>query len=169
MKTIGDHTTARLLYKHFENLSVTKAPKGFSHIGGGCYRAAYLHRASGVVYKIGDWESNSNEAYTARRLRKRSTRSLGFELLIPHTRTYVMGRSDYGPINVVAQEHAANSSYTHCDADYNWRDGKCDCKHKPCFSEVRTRIAEFTGLNDMHGENVLIDKLDRFWLIDLGC
>lgn len=50
----------------------TKPPKGWKRLGSGCYRSAWLHEASGVVYKVqhgylNSWQSNEGEAGTLRR------------------------------------------------------------------------------------------------------
>lgn len=48
-------------------------PEGWARLGGGCYRAAFLHEESGVVYKVqhsygyGYGQSNASEAETLRR------------------------------------------------------------------------------------------------------
>lgn len=47
-------------------------PQGWRHLGSGCYRSAWLHLESGVVYKVqhgylNSWQSNEGEAETLRR------------------------------------------------------------------------------------------------------
>lgn len=48
------------------------APEGWQRLGSGCYRSAWLHEESGVVYKVqhsyvDSWQSNVDEARTLRR------------------------------------------------------------------------------------------------------
>ncbi len=178
--TIGNLDTARILFKHFEQDDygpARPALKGFRKIGSGCYRTAYLEVATDTVYKIGEYDANVDEAYNARRLRRRSTRSLGFRLYIPETRTYAMpsGMSWNGHSYrrcVSAQEYAANAKATECAAQDDWMDEvpPCNCAGKGpiCFAIAHQRIMEFSGLSDIHYENVLIDNAGVFWLIDLA-
>lgn len=52
---------------------VTSAPKGWVRLGSGCYRSAWLHEESNVVYKVEHWysdgygQSNAGEAKNLRR------------------------------------------------------------------------------------------------------
>lgn len=189
MTSIGSAETARALYSAFNGEPYTrsgyykKTPKGFRRIGAGCYRTAYLETATNVVYKMGNSSQNLMEWGNARMLRRKSSKSLGFKLVIPRTRAYVMPRrkfmdwqgrpyfrdADY----VIAQEFAGKVRKTYCAAQDTWMSDvpACNCK-KPagiCFEQVHERIIDFTGLTDIHGENVLMNKETReFWLIDLA-
>lgn len=176
--TIGSHETALMLHKHFNGDmdNYKRAPKGFRRIGSGCYRTAYLERATDTVYKIGSYSANIHESATSRKLRRKSTRSLGFELVIPRTRTYrtpsTSGWNNRAyPSCVVAQEFAKDSKFTDCDAQNDWMVDipPCNCKAPLCFAIVHQRIIEFSDLSDIHSSNVLVDRQNRFWLIDMGC
>lgn len=172
--TFGDHATARELWGSYSVSSPWQSPKNLKLIGEGASRDAYLDKSSNLVYKIGDSEANAYEAYMARRLAKKSKKALGFNLHIPRTRTYRMPDEVYGGrlvrSYVTAQEYAANARPTECDMYYQWAqpDAKCSCNHTPCFIAVHEAIAEWSGLEDIHSENVLIDNNDTFWLIDLA-
>jgi hypothetical protein len=175
-KTIGDLDTARMLSKHFEDRDPyeKRAPRGFNKLGAGCYRTAFLEKATKTVYKIGSYEANRSEAYNARRLRKKSTRNLPFDLYIPHTRTWQVGKTTnrFGrsyPLNVIAQEFAEGAKFTHCDALDTWiKDVKCNCKSNICFAKIHQMIVDFSDLEDIHSGNILVDKNNVFWFIDLA-
>jgi len=136
-----------------------------------------LEKATDTVYKIGDYDANTHEAFMARKLRKKSTRSLGFELRIPETRTYRMPSLKFNGYTsrecVSAQEFAGTSRNTYCAAQDDWMTDipPCNCKGRTniCFTTVHKRIVEFSDLSDIHGSNVLVDSNNVFWLIDLGC
>lgn len=183
--SIGTHATARMLADHFGQDPYTargyykRAPKGFKRIGDGCYRVAFLEKSTSTVYKIGEHWCNAAEAANARRLSKKSTRSLGFELVIPATRTYRV--SDAEPNwrgisqrrSVVAQEFAANARQAYCPAMDTWMENvpACTCKRKGlnvCLKDVHDRLEEWSGLSDIHGGNVLLDNQGRLWFIDLA-
>lgn len=178
MATIGDAGTARMLNAHYNGeIDLNKrAPKGFRKVGDGASRLAIVDKSTNVVYKIGDGTNNLIEAKVARRLRKKSTRNLGFELKIPHSRTYQVS-NDYPHGRIVsyvgAQEFAANASHTYCAVqDNHWMDEKqqCNCKRRTpiCFSTVHDRVKEFSGIEDIHGLNILVDRNSVFWLIDMA-
>lgn len=174
-ETIGNRDTALMLHRYFGKDESKRAPKGFRRIGSGCYRTAYLERATNTVYKIGDYSANVHESAMSRRLRRRSTRNLGFDLYIPRTRTYrvpsVPYRGRHYPECVSAQEFAEGARFTACDAQDSWMDDvpDCSCKAPLCYAVVLERIIEFSGLEDIHYANVLVDSSEVFWLIDMGC
>lgn len=178
--TVGSLDTARMLFRHFggDQDSYKRAPKGFRRIGAGCYRTVYLEKSTDTVYKIGSHWANTSEAFNARRLRRKSTKSLGFELIVPETRTYRMPAppSRYGysvRACVSAQQYAGKARGTYCASQDDWMEDvpDCDCKSKSpiCWSIVHNRVREFSNLDDIHGENILMDRNGVFWLIDLGC
>lgn len=186
--TIGNPDTARALFNYFEGDRYAKrnrAPKGFNFLGAGCYRTAYLEKATNTVYKIGSYSANVSEAANSRRLRRLSQRKLGFEVRIPVTRTYRMpssryfrGRRWHGedaagylvPECVVAQEYAPNAKYTDCEASEVWRDDVvCTCKAQFCYADALSRLGDWSGLDDIHSGNILVDDKNVFWFIDLAC
>lgn len=177
MTTIGDRNTALMLGRHFTYPDgymggFKRAPNGFRRIGDGVYRVAFLERATSTVYKIGDTWSNLNEAKTSQKLRRKSSRSLGFELRVPHTRAWYVGSTNPdGESNIInAQEFASGGKNTYCKAQDTWMDDHpCTCKRNVCYAKVLEAVSEWSGLDDIHCENVLIDKAGVFWLIDMGC
>lgn len=75
---IGNETDARFIRDWVRKDSgsgyygTTSTPEGWERLGYGCYRAAWLHIASGVVYKVqhdsyGSFQSNKVESYNIRR------------------------------------------------------------------------------------------------------
>jgi len=180
MTNIGSAVIARALYRHFNGTPRTydrmsgsgfkRAPNGFRRIGSGCYRVVYLHKESGLVYKIGDNDANFYEAENASRLRAKSSADLGFELVVPRTR-YVTVDENAG-MGMAIQEFAPNARATYCMTQYNWggvSDYDCTCKRKDvCYGDVHRAVEAWSGLEDIHCYNVLVDRDDRFWLIDLA-
>lgn len=183
--SIGTQETAVALTNHFkpgpypyspyDQNGFKRSPNGFKRIGAGAFRVAYLEKSTETVYKIGMPKVNVRESVNARRLRRKSTRSLGFDLVIPQTTTFrTPNIVDYvgRPVvnRVVAQEFAKGAKHTYCRMmDFEWHDHvTCTCKNTPCFNEVHRVIGEFTGLLDIHSGNVLMDKKGTFWLIDIA-
>lgn len=177
--TFGSRETATMLFNHYNgdpDLALERrAPKGFRRIGDGAYRTAILDKANNIVYKIGDYDSNVSESWNSRRLRRRSTARLPFELYIPRTRTYRMKgvQNPWGakwPQCVSVQEYAQGARPTICAKsryDYGF-ERACTCRRPICHSEVANIIADFTELDDLHFNNVLIDRFNVYWLIDIA-
>lgn len=168
-----------MLFKHFKgdpcrnstgNSDFKRAPRGFRRIGSGCSRVAFLERATSLVFKIGDRYANENEVLNAEHLASLA-QPAGIEIVIPNT-FMVEGYDNSGYSSVIVQDFAANTRHTHCDAAYNfpgsWVTYRCTCRQSVCFAEVLPVIAEWSGLEDVHGYNVLMDRDSRFWLIDLA-
>ena len=176
--TFGDVNVAKQIYNHTFGQNTwppPRAPKGFKRVGSGAYRDAYLHKPSGLVYKVGDYDSNVSESYVSRKLRRKSTRGLGFELYVPRTRTYRMPSYAWNdgdapePMCVVVQEFAASARHTTCELFDGWRENrKCSCRQTPCFADILTTIEQWSEVEDIHGGNVLVDKNKTYWLIDMG-
>jgi hypothetical protein len=180
--TIGNEATAKMLHTYFNgdaSSGTRRSPRGYRRIGEGAYRSAILERATDTVYKIGDSWANETEVQTASRLirKRKAPKRLGFELVIPETQGFRVGKDSYGEdVTMVAQQFAKDAKGTWCSAtgkilwDSPW--GKpCDCKGRNyglCFGQALKRIKEWTGLGDIHALNVLVDKSGRFWLIDMG-
>jgi hypothetical protein len=101
---------------------------------------------------------------------------LAFPIYIPRARTYRMpdyksGRGVNYPSVVCVQEYAQDAEFTHCSAvDASWDDDAvCTCMRDLCHATVLEELAAWSGLGDMHGENVLLDPSERYWIIDFGC
>jgi len=175
MTNIGSAAIAQALYKHFggdpyyrNGDGFKRAPNGFRRVGSGCYRVAYLHRESSLVYKIGQQDANYHEVENASRLGALPTGGLGFNLVIPRTE-YIEIDDNNG---IAVQEFAANARATYCMTQYNWggvSDYDCTCRRKDvCYGDVHRAVEAWSGLEDIHCYNVLVDRDDRFWLIDLA-
>ena len=164
---IGSSATATKLHNYYgdENPEVKRAPNGFRRIGAGCSRTAILEKSTGIVYKIGDTWANEDEASTAVILSKKPSNRLEFKFKVPSTSVWKMRDAS----RVVAQRFV-DGRRTWCASLDVWRHPtpKCTCKHTPCFSDVFQTLRDFTELEDIHEENVLLDKAGTFWLIDMA-
>lgn len=181
-QTFGDRDTAMMLYTHFngESDSNRRSPNGFRRIGTGAYRTAILDKSSNIVYKIGDSGENLSEARNSRRLIRKSTRNLGFNVRIPRTRTFTVpsamcANSFYeGTDRVIAQEYAVGALYAYC-SNYNYWMGwgrapeltTCGCIGV-CRGEALSKLVDWSGLGDIHYGNVLVDMDNTFWIIDMA-
>lgn len=177
-QTIGSDATARALFSYFkgdpyDNRQTSRscfkrAPKGFRRIGSGCYRVAFLDVAANVVYKMGQNHANIAEAENAERLANMPTDTLPFDLVIPATRVVEIDEN----ASVIVQQFAANARPTDCMTMYNYEgfsNYKCTCKRKGlCFGDMLKTVESWSGLGDIHCYNVLMDRDERFWLIDLA-
>lgn len=166
MPTIGTPQTAAM----FASLRFgAVAPEGFRKIGQGCSRVAYLEKSTDIVYKVGGLWANRHEADISRRLKRKSTRSLGFDLVIPQTRLwYKDAWTQHKSVN--AQTFAKGAKATECAAEAYWDETECNCD-KPiglCYFTAIERVAEWSGLEDVHSNNLLVDKKNVLWLIDMG-
>lgn len=170
--TFGDRDVAEALYMGEIKGTI---PERFRLIGSGCYRVAYLDTLENLIYKLGAYDSNVSEAAMARYLSRKSKKGLGFDVRIPRTRTFRMKsypnpRGYREPTCVSVQEYAENAHYTYCEAQNTWMSDvpDCNCGNDPCFAEVLEKITGWSGLDDIHAENVLVDNYEVFWLIDLA-
>lgn len=173
--------TAQSLHSAFQQRNsyrrMESVPDNFKRIGEGAYRTVFLDEESGIVYKVGNYKCNVSEAAAARKLAKRSTKELSFDLRIPRTRTFRMpsdATDRYGhkiPQCVVAQEFVKGAVETWCDlSSYGHDNPECSCqRHGECFADILTEIEEWSGLFDIHSENVLMDENGVFWIVDLAC
>lgn len=167
LRRLGDPSTAAMLLNHYSGVK-KRAPKGFRKIGEGVSRTAILEVATGIVYKVGDSNDNENEAFTAALLRRSSNKKFsGFTLKIPFTYPYDLDKG-----MVLAQEYAANARFTNCSLEDSWfkPDAKCTCKRysAKCFTDIHSEVSDYTGLADIHCENLLLDKNGVYWLIDMA-
>lgn len=172
---VGNIASARRIAAYVEADAPMAKPKGFRYLGEGCYRTAYLEKSTKTVYKVetGGECSNYVEVDNARRLIRKSTRSLGFDLTVVRTRLFDTSSSSRWGTTVNAQEFAIGADITFCEAEAFYMDPVPDCScRKPfglCFVEVQNRVKDWSGLQDVHSENILVDKKGMFWLIDMGC
>lgn len=169
-QTIGDRTTANRLFDFldgnpYSGYKPKRAPKGFRRIGHGANRVAYRENATGIVYKVGDQFCNFNESLWAEKIRNLPKNNLDFQFNAPATTCY---KTSYGCVN--AQEFV-KGRYTACDSIYNrpalGMEYDCTCSNNPCFGDALRKLADITGLFDLHDGNVLIEN-GIFWIIDMG-
>lgn len=177
-QTFGDARVARTLWNYFGGeqppTGGKRTPPGFSKLGAGAYRAAYLHKESQLVYKIGCPISNLQESSNSRRLIRKSTRSLTIDLRIPRTRTYSMpALKDWqDPGNIIVQEYAKGARFAHCDR-YLWEGEvfskkRCSCELAVCAADALAQIFTWSGLEDIHCGNILVDQNNTFWFVDMA-
>lgn len=130
----------------------------FRFLGSGISRAAWLHRESGYVVKIGGKESNVNELANIERLYDEP--SLKGKVNIP----VAIHLFDIDEYNSVILEEYVEGEKTTC-ASY-WG-SPCDCGCSPCHIEVQDTLRQLTEVGDLHYENVLV-KNNEYWIVDLG-
>lgn len=145
------------------------------YLGDGCYRTAYM--LNGVVYKVGNPDSNSAEVINSRRLRHpRIAAALkAINVYIPAARLWRVPSCGYATHEyVVAMEYIERDyertfNCVNVRYDYVMCDYTCSCKDNPtCSTMLSKRIMEITGLTDSHDENLIFDTAGKLWMIDLG-
>lgn len=136
--------------------------KGFRAIGEGCYRQAFLHLTTNLVYKVGATYINNNEVMNARNLGWGTHNLDGVCVRVPRTEELWIK----GDVSVIVQEFAADCVWTPCDSAYGL---ECTCEMSPCHNDVGERITRWSRLIDIHEENVLFNPNTlEYWFIDLG-
>lgn len=141
-----------------------KPPAGWTYLGSGCYRSAYL-APSGVVYKVqkylddSAWQSNYKEWLTWKRLY--------FSCKMPKysrlPRLNYFPVSQAGKLGVIAIEKL-DGAYSHYGT-FKRDDGELE--H---WSNVRLAIGEATEVGDLYGDNLMIDTKNNLLVpTDLGC
>jgi hypothetical protein len=145
--------------------SYSQPPAGWTYLGGGCYRSAYL-APSGVVYKVQkdlsgeSWQTNYGEWQTWKRLYlscKMPKRSR-----LPQLGFYpVPGGENH--LGVIAIEKL--------DGVYSYYGTYKDENGEPQYwSTVCSAIGEATGVGDLYGDNLMIDEKNNLLVpTDLGC
>lgn len=114
-------------------------PDEWQSLGGGSMRYVYLHKPTGVVYKIESWGmrgyGNSSEVLQARRLRQEKWD----HVRIPKVSSFKVGRQ-----SVVAMEYVDGVMGSESDPSFN----------KPAREEMYHK----GRLEDMHGHNFLFEN-----------
>lgn len=173
---IGSVEHARAVWN--KNNDWTGRIPGFTKLGSGAYRAAYLHRDTGIVYKVGDTWANTHEVTHSRRLRS-MLKSAPVPVWIPRVRDFKsIGEFDeWGETynNIIAAElfdgkPAKCRAFEWATRNY-WNDTivykSCNCKRNPCHKEALSMLADWSGLSDMHYANVLWNGT-RYGIVDMG-
>lgn len=150
---IGNRKNAETALAFFEHTATPD--KDWQRLSGGSYRACYLHKPTGVVYKVedeyaGDTMGNRRELNNARLLRRMEWQGVR----IPMTSGFnVKGES--GDNLVLAMEYIEGKM------------GK-DVK-RSSYPAARRELYDRAGFSDMHGENFIFEKGSRKLVpIDLG-
>ena len=150
---------------------------GWTLLGSGCYRAAFL-APSGVVYKIGQRWANVAEVRVARRLRARTFDGI----YIPLASAFSFGLRGRTEV-VCAMEYIEGTHprgcwesvwkgvtelYCHCGAYPENAYGDPHLNVPPCDEALVIRtVKRATRLSDVHNENVIRMKDGRIAVIDL--
>jgi hypothetical protein len=140
---IGNRKDAAEVLMHHEGMGV---PSEWRRIGSGAFRTAYLHIASGVVYKVennptyaaGSDMGNKCEARNARRLAKHAWK----HIVIPTVSLFTIGEHF-----VVAMEYVEGT----LGMTYGKHPGPDEWYKVPYRNRVR----------DMHGGNYIIRSSDN--------
>lgn len=189
--SIGHAATARKFFNAMNDSNRVFSPEdehgaahviteGFTFLGEGCSRAAYLHDASGVVYKWGHGYSNEVEEGNARRLANLPfDKSPDFTVHVPVAQHFGHLTADHN--TVLAMEFARGCVLSTCESQ-NWdadpADGyaiiwrKCVCAANGvpwCHAQAHHLLDQWGELWDMHSSNALFDALtNTYWVIDLA-
>ncbi len=169
--TIGNLEDARKIY-YFHESHNYKVPPGWSEIGSGGTRTAYLS-PDNVVYKVGSSYINVREAKASRKFRAQKHWE-SHDIVIPRARAWrIAGEREveYGRNHVVyvlAMEYVEPQDMAYCKAQYG---ETCTCRK---FGTPRVCVAKAfeymrqRGVYDMFEDNCFIQD-NKFYPIDLGC
>lgn len=162
--TFGNETDARFIRDWYVLMAEHRReyqeqpPSGWSKLGSGCYRAAFLNTMSGLVYKVehrygnGYGQSNQGEAETFRRF---MLRKLPKGCRLPRWAHYELdGRG------VMVMEHFEKLLH-----DYSMYSEE----GAPYWNAQNKFSSSFPDLWDLHGSNIAVDEETRTIVpIDLG-
>lgn len=162
---------AETLFRAFCDTPLRRnAPKGYRRIGEGTSRSVYVRAGSeGIVYKLGDSESNNSEYRNSRSFSKKAGVLKRLNLHIPHTTIYDFktNNANMEDLNVLAMEYVQGET-TYCASNHY---GACTCKRRNvgiCFNELHAAIEQSLNMSDAHSDNILVNRHTRtHWLIDL--
>lgn len=149
MATIGNRAIASML----KDYDYWAKPDGFRIIGEGSYRAALLHEATNVVYKVAQ-DGMDDSGYTSNqevRIAKALAKRAFKHVRIPQTSAY-----KFGETLIVAMEFVAGDLFAN-------RDDKTDTKWIPALIELFN-----IGFSDMHGRNFIVDTKGMLVPIDMA-
>lgn len=152
---IGKRSHANLVLDLHLDTFVGKWPKEFQRIGSGAFRTAYLHKPTGVVYKVdgcsGQWSyTNKAEVRNARMLAKFAWE----HVVIPKASLFTFKGKGLGGCDayVVAMEYVEGPLGRDSKQGYShpgWEEFREFCK-------ARNHI-----VGDMHGGNFIIRTSDN--------
>lgn len=150
---------------------------GFKFIGSGAFRYVYLHKNSGVVYKWGDADANTDEERQSHRLFGRVPLSAkGWAVRIPMAYHWGdFGFSDWS--SVLTMEYARDAVPSQCSCN-DWElikflpNGDIEhppCTTDPCHRKIAEKVGRWAKLGDVHAYNLLWAETQRlYWLVDMG-
>lgn len=122
--------------------------RDFSRIGSGSMRDCYLHKPTGVVYKVQTWDyedyTNSTELRNARTLRRRQFT----HVYIPKTSGFTIDGS-----LVLAMEHIKGSMGREVS--------------RSAYKPLRQELYKL-GFEDMHGDNFIFTTDGKIAPVDMG-
>ena len=149
---------------------VTATDPAFRKIGNGAFRTAYLHEATGVVYKVdgcgGQWSyTNTSEVRNARNLAK----IVWERVRIPKVSLFTFREAGTKDVRRAKNFDAFVVAMEFVDGPLG-RDTRDGHRH-PGFEEFRSKGSGPSNnwrCSDMHGANFIIDKDGFFVPIDLA-
>jgi len=150
---IGTRSLARIAYSlHHEG----KTNDEFERIGSGAFRIAFLHKPTGVVYKV-NWGHNPIQDYTNAGERKvaRILSRIEWDMVrIPKFSLFTFKCEDGTKFYVSACEYIEGSLGMDTPNAYG--------------SKGWLEFSRKVRMGDMHGGNFLIDAEGKFCPVDLG-
>lgn len=162
---LGNAAEAQFIHNwyHSPDRTCNRPPEGWTHLGGGSFRSAYLS-PSGVVYKVqknlsgSRYQTNYGEWETWKRL------YLGCKMpeysRLPRLNYFpIPGKVNVGVIAIEKLEDCYTSYGTFID------------KHGDvqCWGDVASRVSNVTRVGDLYGDNVMIDRKNNLLVpTDLG-
>lgn len=136
-------------------------PEGFTFLGAGCSRSAYLG-PDGWVYKVGDFDANAREIRNAHTLSSNPRLPVWayiptFEFVCEVTHERSVIRTEYFT-------HKVEKNCYWCEEDncIRWNpegrycDGGCHCGMAVCWRERTIELMNSLYLCDLHYENVMM-------------
>lgn len=161
MAHIGNRAHAQEILNYCRDNNAGSLPDGWSHVGSGCFRTAYRHDATGVVYKVdhsyrggrGDGAYCSrNEVRNAQRLIKRTGGFIGKFVRIPKVSGFKFGKE-----LVVAMEAIVGTLFADLE------EFERNAYHLACLELYNV------GFEDMHNRNFFLDSEGYLVPVDMAC
>lgn len=142
-----------------------KLPKGWTHVGSGCYRTVYLS-PKGVCYKVGTTWSNDMEVKKAKTLSRFTKLAEKYNFRIPKTNAFRIKGSSGEMETIVAMEYIKGKT-TYCNGNESTN---CCCGYTPCIDSQRGSMSARLShwVSDMHSANVLVDGNGVLVPVDMG-
>lgn len=182
MATIGSRSMAKVICDYHERTqdsqwdNLPRMPEGWSRVGSGGFRTAYLG-PDGVVYKCGadDKGENYGSRFEVAKARRLSRKAMPDFIRIPRTSGFSIGNR-----YVVAMEYIQPMvRMRRCNGEtyFGWQrtTQRCTCKRRKetralgmCIQQVRLAVEKATRCSDMHLANFIIGMDGFVYPIDMG-